>query len=168
MKIKPWLMAVLILVILFGGVGIARLAGLWNTSFGSGSGNGNGSGRRDPIIAGAIAPDDIRGSFTFADVATAFDIDPGVLLKAFGLPGTTDPAGIQNKTIEKLYEDSGYEVGNGSVKIFVALYKGLPITIDYDTYLPRPAAEAIFAENPGLTAEQLAYLASNVIDYPIS
>lgn len=162
MKIKSWIMAVLIIVILFGGIGIARLSGLWVTSYGNG---GNGNGQREPIASGSIGPEDIRGSFSFADVATAFDIDAKVLLKAFGLPESTNPATLKNKDIEKLYEESGYEVGNGSVKIFIALYKNLPITIDNTTYLPQPAAEAIYAANPDLTAEQIAYLETNTIDY---
>jgi len=163
MKIKPWIMAALIMVILFGGIGVARLTGLWNTSFNGG--RGNGSGQREPIVPGAYEPADIRGSFTFADVATAFDIDAKVLLNSFGLPESTDPTTIKNKDIETLYKASGYEVGNGSVKIFVALYKNLPLTIDYSSYLPRPAVEAILAVNPDLTSEQKSYLASNVIDY---
>jgi len=164
MKIKPWIMSVLILVILFGGVGIARLTGLWVTTYGSG-GNGEGNGQRKPIVSGSISPEDIRGSFSFSDVAAAFNIDTKVLLNAFGLPESTNPATIKNKDIEKLYEESGFEVGNGSVKIFVALYKNLPIAIDNTTYLPRPATEAIYAANPNLTADQIAYLETNTIDY---
>ena len=48
----------------------------------------------------------------------------------------------------------GKEVGTGSVRYFVALYKGLPIEVEEDTYLPKTAVEILKAK-ARLTEEQI-------------
>lgn len=164
MKIKPIWLALLTLVIIFGGIGIAQLTNLWSTDSGEG-GNGGGNGRSRTVEAGEYDPDEIRGSFSFETVSVAFEIEPEVLLAAFGLPTDLDPADLRTGDLEALYEGSGVEVGNGSVKMFVALYKNLPIEIDVESFLPIPAVEAIRQANPNLTTEQAGYLLSNEIDF---
>lgn len=166
MKIKPIWLALIILIIIFGGIGLAQVTNLWNTSFsGGGGGGGGGNGQNGIVAVGDYKPDEIRGSFSFAQVASGFDITPEVLLTAFGLPSDLDPANIRTKDLENLYAESGVDVGNGSMKIFVALYKGLPIELDFNNYLPRTAVEAIQKTNPNLSTDQVAFLQSNVIDF---
>lgn len=166
MKVKPIWLALITLVIIFGGIGIAQLTNVWSTeSEGGGGGNGNGGGRSRTIEVGDYAPEDIRGSFSFQNVSDAFGIEPAILLNAFGLPADTDPNDFRTGDLETLYEASGVEVGNGSVKMFVALYKNLPVEIDVESFLPAPAVEAIRQFNTHLTAEQEGYLLSNEIDF---
>lgn len=164
MKIKPALLALITIVIILGGIGIAQLSGIWSTTSNGGSeggGGGYGGGRNETVTAGSLEPEDIRGSFTFASVATAFEIDPAVLLTAFGLPADLDPADLRTGDLEALYESSGLDIGNGSVKIFVSMYKNIPMDLEEDSYLPVTAIDIIQAASPDLTAEQQAFLISN-------
>ncbi|MGL5257760.1 MAG: 4Fe-4S binding protein [Proteocatella sp.] len=73
-------------------------------------------------------PEDIRGSFTIKEVGIIFDIPETILVEAFGIPEEKDLNIFKSKDIEVLYEESGKGIGNGSLKVFVALYKGLTVT----------------------------------------
>lgn len=158
MKIKSFTMGIIILLVIFGGIGATIATDLWTTTtdkkpakFTSGEFEGN------------YNPADIRGSYTFLDVSKAFEIDLQVLYKAFGIPQDTDGTKIQTKDLETLYADTDAEIGNESVQIFVALYKNLPITLD-ETVLPSEAVELIMLENSSLNAEQMEYLETHTID----
>ena len=81
MKIKIRILAVIVPVILFGGILTAMAAGVWSTStdkkpatYASGD------------FAGEYNPADIRGSYTFEEISSLFGIDLNVLYEAFGLP----------------------------------------------------------------------------------
>jgi hypothetical protein len=65
-------------------------------------------------FAGQANPADIRGSYTFGDIANSFDVTPEVLAQAFGVTGD-DPAAFAIKELEAIYLDSGYEIGTVSV-----------------------------------------------------
>ncbi len=156
MKIKLWMLALLIFVVIFGGIGLTMLTGDWATEsdktpakFTTGE------------SAGEYNPEDIRGSYTFQDVADAFEIELSVLYDAFGIPAGTDGTAVKTKDIEAVYGDA--EIGNGSVQVFVALYKNLPVTLS-ETYLPKRAAEIILETNLSLTQAQKDYLALYQID----
>ena len=81
MKIKLWQIALIIIIVIFGGIGIAMLTGNWATEsdkvpakFTTGD------------FAGEYNPEDIRGSYTFQDVADTFQIDLAVLLRCVRHP----------------------------------------------------------------------------------
>jgi hypothetical protein len=162
MKIKPVLLAVLTLVVIFGGIGIAQLAGWWHTSGGAGK-QGQGKNNRI-VIAGGYTPDDIRGSFSLATVAQAFSIQPDVLLAAFGLPPSLDPAALRTSSLSSLFQASGVDISNGSVRIFVAYYLDLPLATGDDSYLPESASKLIRQAQPDLSAERQAFLDSHTVD----
>ena len=84
-----------------------------------------------------------------------------MLYDAFGIPAGTDGAAVKTKDIEAVYGDA--EIGNGSVQVFVALYKNLPVTLD-GTYLPARAAEIVLEANPNLSQAQKDYLALYQVD----
>lgn len=158
MKIKSFTMGIIILLVIFGGIGATIATDLWTTTtdkkpakFTSGEFEGN------------YNPADIKGSYTFLDVSEAFEINLQVLYKAFGLPKDTDGTKIQTKDLETLYSETDIEIGNESVQIFVALYKNLPITLD-ETVLPSEAVELIRLENSSLNAEQMEYLETHSVD----
>ena len=155
MKIKAMTMGIIILIVIFGGIGATMVVDLWTTTT-----------DKIPVLikdgefAGAYNPADIRGSYTFADVAELFEIDLQVLYEAFGIPVDTIGTEIQTKDLETLYAESETEIGNESVRVFVALYKNLPVDLD-ETYLPKQAAELILQKNSKLTEEQKNYLSTH-------
>jgi hypothetical protein len=160
MRLNSKILASLIIVFIFGGMGLASAFGLWQTEtekipakFAEGE------------AAGQYNPEDIRGSYGFADISQLFDIPLEVLAKAFELPDTIDPNSFKNKDLELLYEDKlpeGQEIGNQSVQLFVALYKGLPFEITEDIYLPQQAVR-ILRSQAALSEAQLAYLDAHAI-----
>ena len=147
---KP--LAVIVLVIMFGGIAFSSAMGWWVTE-----------STKQPVtftegdFAGQANPADIRGSYTFGDIATSFDVTPEVLAQAFGVT-EGDPAAFAVKELEVISLDSGYEIGTVSVRLFVAYYTGLPFdTTGQEIYLPQPATDILLAKG-NLTSEQIAYL----------
>ena len=147
---KP--LAVIVLVIMFGGIAFSSAMGWWVTE-----------STKQPVtftegeFAGQANPADIRGSYTFGDIAKSFDVTPEVLAKAFGIT-TGEPNAFAVKELEAMNLDSGYEIGTVSVRLFVAYYTGLPFdTTGQEIYLPQPATDILLAKG-NLTSEQIAYL----------
>lgn len=152
MKIKATTMALLVLILIFGGIGLTSALGWWSTTT-----------SKQPVryaegpAAGEYNPADIRGSYTFNDIATLFGIEGETLKQAFNLPDEVDLNNFKSKDLEVIYESSSVEIGNGSVKAFVALYLNLPFTLGED-YLTESAVELIKEHNKELTEEQLKYI----------
>lgn len=151
-------LAFLVLVIMFGGIGVSSALGWWETE-----------STKEPAkftegeFAGQANPADIRGSYTFGDIANAFDITPEILAQAFQI-ATDDPASFAVKELESIYLDSGYEIGTNSVRLFVAYYLVLPFdTAGEDIYLPKPAAN-LLTNHANLTSEQLTYVQAHTAD----
>lgn len=159
MKIKIRSMALIIFIVIFGGIAATIAAGVWSTES-----DKIPATYKEGEFVGQYNPEDIRGSYTFSEVSQLFDVKLEVLYKAFGLE---DSGGreIQSKELESLYADLESEIGNGSVQVFVALYKNLPIALD-DTYLPKQAADIIIENNKNLTDEQLKYLQEHSVELP--
>ncbi|KJS83837.1 MAG: hypothetical protein JM58_11960 [Peptococcaceae bacterium BICA1-8] len=162
MKIKSWAMGIIILVLFFGGIGATSALNLWSTTstkvpvkFTSGQN------------AGSYNPADIRGSYTFGEVSSLFNVPLEELGIAFSLNDVEDVALFKNKDLEARYEslkEQGYEVGNGSVKMFVALYSGAPYTLEDDTYLLAPAVDILKAQGT-LTEDQLKFLEEHTVEF---
>lgn len=147
---KP--LAVMLFVILFGGISFSSAMGWWATE-----------STKEPAkfaegeFAGLANPADIRGSYTFGDIANSFDVTPEILAQAFGITAT-DPAAFSVKELESLYLDSGVEIGTNSVRLFVAFYTGLPFDVSAEEIvLPRAAADILLSKS-NLTPEQVLYL----------
>lgn len=153
---KP--LAFIVVLVMFGGIGVSSAFGWWETE-----------STKEPAkytegeFAGQANPADIRGSYTFGDIANSFDVTPETLAQAFQIT-TNDPATFAIKELENIYLNSGYEVGTNSVRLFVAYYLGLPFdTTGQEIYLPKPAAN-ILTNHATLTPEQLAYVQSRTVD----
>ncbi len=156
MTLNSKALAVIIIVLLFGGIVLSSVLGWWQTE-----------STKQPVtytegeFAGQANPVDIRGSYTFGDIAQAFAISPEILAQAFGVT-TDDPAAFQVKNLEELYADSPVEIGTASVRLFVACYLGLPydLTTAEATYLPASAVEILNTQGRP-TPEQQAWLATH-------
>lgn len=152
MKLKSIHVAIVTLVFIFGGVALTSLLGMWKTT------NDKIPAKyKEGAFAGQNNPADIRGSYTFEDISSAFEIPIEDLGKAFGLKDPSKYASFQCKELESIYAPlaaEGKEIGTGSVRYFVALYKGLPIEVEEGTYLPKTAVEILKAK-ANLTQEQI-------------
>jgi hypothetical protein len=82
---------------------------------------------REGEFAGMPNPLDIRGSYTWDDVAGLLTFDVELALKAFG---ASDPTTKVN-TLESIYGEAslpeGTEIGTDAVRLFVSLLTGLPM-----------------------------------------
>jgi len=163
MKIKSKNLAVIILVFIFGCVVATSVMGLWKTT------NDKVPAKyKSGEFAGQYDPADIRGSYTFGEIFDAFEVPALDLGKAFGVQDPAKYESFQCKELETLYAPLaalGKEVGTGSVRYFVALYKGLPIIVEENTYLPKPAVE-ILKSKVKLTEEQISSIEKYSVDLP--
>jgi hypothetical protein len=146
MKIKPQIVITIILVILAAGVGYAALSGTWatNSSNGNGSGEGNGSGGGNGI----------RGSSTFAEISSQYEIPEEDMMYAFGVEDM-DASTVTPSNLTELYPDA--EIGTGSVRLFVALYLGEEYDLTGDANLLDSGVQMLL-ERGTLTVEQEKYL----------
>ncbi|MEW6662471.1 MAG: hypothetical protein ACOY9Y_11525 [Bacillota bacterium] len=162
MKISAKALAMTVLLLFFGGIALTSAFNLWRTE----SLKIPAKFKEGQFI-GEYNPADIRGSYSFGDVSRHFQIPLGVLAQAFGIEGTEDElANFKNKNLESLYgylKDEGKEIGNASVKLFVALYTGLPYQLDEETYLPAPAVAVLKAAGY-LSPEWEVYFESHSVD----
>jgi len=147
---KP--LAIIVLVMLFGGIAFSSVMGWWATE-----------STKQPVtftegeFAGQANPADIRGSYTFGDIANSFEVTPEVLAQAFDIT-EGDPSVFAVKELEAIYLDSGFEIGTASVRLFVAYYMGLPFdTTDQEIFMPQSATDILMAKG-NLSPEQIAYL----------
>lgn len=163
MKIKSKNFAAILLIFIFGSIAVTSVMGLWKTTNDKVPAkykNGEFAGRYDPA--------DIRGSYTFGDIFNAFEVPALDLGKAFGVQDPAKYDSFQCKELETIFAPLaalGKEVGTGSVRYFVALYKGLPITVEENTYLPKPAVE-ILKSKAKLTGEQISSIEKYSVDLP--
>jgi len=168
MKIKNWHMGLIVLIVIFGGIAMTMAFNLWNTE---GGGGGQGGGGKIPVtfkvgeFAGEYNPADIRGSYSFGDISELFLIPLTELGTAFGLEAIENLAYFKCRDLEVAYAnlEEDVEIGTGSVKVFVALYTGLPYTLSGDDYLPQSAAEILKAKAT-LTEDQVAFLDTHSVD----
>ncbi len=137
MNIKPLGVLLLIVVVIFGGIYSADAVGIWQTE-----------STKEPLkfsegqFEGQPMPDDIRGSYSFEDIENAFDVEASIIAKAFNID-TDSPETIKAKDIETLYGhvDEDIKIGTGALKMFVALYRGLPY--EGEDYLPMTAVDVL-------------------------
>jgi hypothetical protein len=159
-SIQP-IIAAAILLIFFGGIGIAKLLGWWQVA----------GGRTAPTVisrteSGDIYdPADIRGSSTFGEIEQYFAVPAEVIAEAFGIEAV-DAGAITAKFVDELYGEmeglSGevIDVGTDAVKLFVAHMTGIPYEADAVTGLPESAIDVILSLGPGMTeAERQALFA---------
>ena len=160
MKLKSNVLAIGVIVILFGGILLSNSLGWWQTESSK-----EAAAFTEGEFAGMPNPADIRGSYTFGDVQANFGVPAEVLAQAFRVD-TTDAAAFPVKELEAQYENSAVEIGTSSVRLFVALYTGLPYDLTVETaFLPDSAVQIL--QTRELTAEQNDYLAAHSISLDV-
>jgi len=161
MRIRMKAAGAVLPLLFLAGIGGTMLSGDWETV-----------SSKQPVkfeageFAGQSNPADIRGSYTLENITDAFGVPVEVLARAFGLAGEADPSQTAVKELEAMYGPvEGLEIGTDSMRLFVALYLGLPYTPAEDTGLPRSAFD--LAAGEGKTApEVLDSLKGQVVDLP--
>lgn len=153
MKIRSTMLGLVIFVVIFGGIMASSNLGLWKTEstkipkkISSGS------------YTGEFDPGDIRGSYAFSDISKNFNIPLEDLGQAFGIKENV--ASFKVKELETIYGE--LEIRTGSVRLFVALYTGLPYEIREESYLPQSAVNILKAKG-NLNSEQMAYIEDHAI-----
>jgi len=153
MRITPRWMAVFVVTVLFGGILVSMGLGEWTTKT-----------NKEPLkftegkYAGENNPADIRGSYTFGDVSRLFDIPLEDLAVAFRIL-EADVAAVPLRSLEENFAYLEDELGTGSVKLFVALYKGYPYDLSGEDAFLLPEAVELIKQKTTLSQEQLDYLA---------
>lgn len=157
MKLNSKIVAVSILIIIFGGISLADFLGFWKTT----------SSKIPNKITkgewkGELNPMDIRGSYTFKDVADNFDIPYEDLAKAF-LIDKSQINSFKCKDIKSNFNDTeGKEIGTASIRAFVSFYKGIEVDLSEETYLPIQAVEIIL-KNGKPTQKQIEYMKNHSV-----
>jgi hypothetical protein len=159
MKLNSITLALIIIVLLFGGIGFSSAMNWWQTE-----------SQKIPVTykegeaAGQYNPADIRGSYTFGQISDLYAVSLDDLRTAFRISEGTDPASFQVKSLEAQFADLPVEMGTSSVRMFVAFYNGLPYEIseDKETYLFSEAAAVLQARGK-MTSEQAAYLEAHIV-----
>ena len=135
MRIKANFAGILLPVLFIVGILISSALGYWKTESSK-----NPAKYTAGIFEGQANPADIRGSYSFSDLEKAFYIPVATLSKAYGFSDSENPAEIKVKDFEAMYGIIGdMEIGTDSMRLFVALYKGLPYEPESDTAVPQPA-----------------------------
>lgn len=157
MKLSSRAIAAIVFVIIFGGILVTTAMGYWQTESSKVPAT-----YAEGAFAGQANPADIRGSYSFDDVSKNFGIPIEDLAAAFRLD-SPNPGSIQLKTLETIYADSEFEIGTGSVRVFTALYKGLPYDLTAETSFLLPEAVEILKAKATLSPEQIAFLDTHTL-----
>ena len=154
---KSKIVFIVVLLVTFGGIFVADLMGYWQTTS-----TKQPSLIKEGALAGLANPEDIRGSYSFGDIERAFGIKAADLAKAFNLQ-TSNPDALKAKDVDTAYAHLGddVELGTGAVKMFVALYNGIPVSEVEN--LPNTAV-ALLKEHGKWTDEMAALLEGFIID----
>ncbi len=155
MKLTSKPLAIIIVVLMFGGIFFSKVQGWWETES-----TKEAAVYTEGEFEGQANPADIRGSYTFGDIENNFKVPSELLVQAFGVQ-TDNPATFPVKSLEEMYITSPQEVGTASVRLFVAFYLGLPFDLSTDIYLPQSAAEILNARD--LTLENKTYLDNHMV-----
>ena len=161
MKIKSNILGLLVIFLIFTGIAGSAALNYWKTE----------SNKIPATIttgdaAGEYNPEDIRGSYTFGDISSLFNIPLEDLAAAFRIPSSQDAVSFRNSSLEEVYgflEKNGTEIGNTSVKLFVAFYTNLPLDLTDEMYVPVEAAN-IIRDHINLDKVRSAYLETHTID----
>ena len=150
--IKGWMVAIAVLVVMFGGIYLTIGTGHWSTSR---------EGEPVRLDSGEYDPGDIRGSYSFEEIEEFFGVPVNVLFEAFMIPEEQRQPTFQIKNLEGAFapvEIDGVEmeVGTDLVRVFTSLYSGIPYESTETTHLPESALKMLL-QSDKLSDEQKTY-----------
>lgn len=156
MRIRPQTTLLVSVCIVLTGIAFTYMLGLWTTQ----------SDKIPKKLQQAensdqYDPSDIRGSYTFSEISSLFDIPEEDLADAF-LVDRDAARDFKCKDLEKIFSGTPYEIGTGSVRMFAAFYLGLPYDLTKNSYVTDSAA-LILRQQSKMTPEQLAYLETHTV-----
>jgi hypothetical protein len=160
MKLNSKIVGIILIIFLFGGIGIAKGLNIWHTE-----------SSKEPVkfkegeFAGQYNPADIRGSYSFGDISNSFNVPVEDLAKAFGVNNMDNTEAFKVKELENIYAglEGDIEIGTASVRYFTALYTDLPYEMDEEVYLPEQAVNILkFQDKIGKEEEE--YISSHTVD----
>ena len=151
MKLKPSVILSASALFVAAGIAVTMATGLWQTTADKTprklQSTASVSEQSAAGVPASVSPDgntagydpaDIRGSYTFGDIARLYGVPLGDLAEAFGLT-QAEAESFQVKTLEKRFPDAAQEIGTASVRLFVACELGVTYLPDDDVYLPQSA-----------------------------
>ena len=156
--------AIITVLVIFGGIGLAKGLGWWKTT----GGGGAPAVIRQGNYVGMYDPADIRGSTSFGTIETYFSIPAALLTEAFGIQAA-DPRVVTAKFADTVYGEvpglngGVVDIGTDAVKLFVARMTGLPFIPEEATGLPESAIDLILSLGAGMTDEQRQDLLGKVV-----
>ena len=156
MKINQKVLGLSVIIILFGTIIITSALGLWQTT-----------STKIPVsystgdYKSRYNPADIRGSYSFGEISQIFEIPLEDLAAAFAV-NRDDASLFKCKDLENLYGAQEKKIGTDSVRIFTALYKGLPITLTDTSYFPGTARDILLKAGK-MSDEQQQYMALHIV-----
>jgi hypothetical protein len=179
MKLNSRILAIIVLIVIASGVGMAFAMNLWKpktddallasmetmAALEAASSNSTAAPVIDVTIPTQYNPSDIKGTNTFKEISAMFYIPVRDLGTSFGLTSITNYADMRARELKTVYTNlpRGITLETESVRIFVAIYKSKPYTYSNTAYLPKPAV-ALLKERIKLTPEQVAYMDSHTLD----
>ena len=95
MKVNPYLYGVLLLVLFFGVIGVAKATGDWSVS-------GKITTTGEKAIPTGTNPDELKGWMTLADVSKAYNTPLAEIITQFNLPADTP----ESKQVKELESDT--------------------------------------------------------------
>jgi hypothetical protein len=155
---KSLLIFISSLIIIFLGIFLADQLGYWSTE---------SSGdflRGDSEEESMTSPDELRGSSTFGEIESAFDVPAERLAKAYNFD-TNEAALIKVMYVSDAFAYLGedVEMGTGSVKMFIYLYNGLDTSnLEEIENLPSTAVD-VLKEDGKWTNESQALMSEYVV-----
>jgi hypothetical protein len=156
MKLNNKVLFMVILIVVFGGIGTAMALNVWNSTPGT---------KAASDTAAAADPAYIKGSDSFADISLAYNIPLEDLRAAFAPNSTAKFADMKARELKTLYSklENDITVETESVRIFAAMYTNVPYYYSNAAYLPETAVK-VLKEKTKLSPEQLTFLGTHTID----
>lgn len=180
MKLNNLALALIILVLLGGGIITTLVLDLWSpkpgeatppvTSMDSNSitsQSDNITGETQAVINfnTPYKPAEIKGTNTFAEISKMFNVPLNDLGNAFGLTSIPNFSALKARELKAIYTNLGpnIKLETESVRIFVSMYTAKPYPYSPTAYLPAPAV-TILKQKATLTKEQLTFLDTHTLN----
>ena len=158
--IQGWMVAIVVFVILFGGIYLTIGTGHWSTSR---------APEPQKLASGDYNIADIRGSYTFAEIEKFFGVPANLLFQAFMVPEERRSDTFKIKEMHEgffepvVLDGREIEVGTDLVRVITSIYTELPYESEETTHLPVSAVNLLIQEHK-LQGEKKTYWETHTFD----